>query len=268
MPTNYPGAIDAIARPSGSTLRNAPGLELSTRIDSLADAIEAVEAKLGIGASLPNVAGVLRRTSGTSTAWGQVLNADLGAGIVGNAQMAADAIVNVNVASTAAIYGSKVALAAAGARKTTAQSCASGGGATALTFTDGDTLTLTPSGLSAIHSSSSNPTRWTNPFPATALALVLACVAINTAYTNSILLTFSRNGGAALGNVQPVTQVHVTGTGAAGSSWTQVLMIGLGTMTSGQYGELQISHFAGSAANVGDYGNYATQMFIAFLGGG
>jgi hypothetical protein len=66
MPTSFPGAIDATARPSPETLRDAPGLSLSSRIDSIADGVEAAQAKLGTGgtgtAAPPATASVLLRT--------------------------------------------------------------------------------------------------------------------------------------------------------------------------------------------------------------
>lgn len=100
MPTSFPGALDAIARPAGTTLRNAPGLELSTRIDSLADAIEAVEAKLGTGVSPPPGAGVLRSTAVGATAYQQAQSADIGAGQVLTLHLEANAATQIEQLAT------------------------------------------------------------------------------------------------------------------------------------------------------------------------
>lgn len=60
MTTAFPGAIDSLPRPSGNTKRNAgSGLNLSSVIDNISDAIEAIEAILGAGISTPN--GVMRK---------------------------------------------------------------------------------------------------------------------------------------------------------------------------------------------------------------
>lgn len=54
MTTAFPGAIDSFPRPLPDTKRNAAaGLNLSTVIDNLSDASEAIEPKVGISESSP-----------------------------------------------------------------------------------------------------------------------------------------------------------------------------------------------------------------------
>jgi hypothetical protein len=75
---NYPGALDALANPGPLTLRNDPGFELHSVISTLNDIAEALEAKLGTGASTPaGTAAVLRRTASGASAWSQAHVADL-----------------------------------------------------------------------------------------------------------------------------------------------------------------------------------------------
>lgn len=51
MTTAYPGAIDALARPSDTTYTDDSGYELDVVIDNISDAIEAVETKVGTASS-------------------------------------------------------------------------------------------------------------------------------------------------------------------------------------------------------------------------
>ena len=76
-PPNFPTSLDSLANPTPTTLRNAPGFSLSAQVSMLNDIVEALEAKLGIGASTPAAPGVLRRTGAGSSAWGQVASGDL-----------------------------------------------------------------------------------------------------------------------------------------------------------------------------------------------
>jgi hypothetical protein len=75
---NFPAALDSLANPGPLTLRNDPGFELHSVISTLNDIAEALEAKLGIGASTPGAsAAVLRRTAGGASAWGLLQNGDI-----------------------------------------------------------------------------------------------------------------------------------------------------------------------------------------------
>jgi len=86
---NFPTSLDALANPTATTLRNDPGFELHSVISTLNDIAEALEAKLGIGASTPGAtAGVLRRTATGASAWGPLLAGDYGSGSVANADLA------------------------------------------------------------------------------------------------------------------------------------------------------------------------------------
>lgn len=78
---NYPTSLDALANPTSTTLRNDPGFSLAAAVSTLNDIAEAVEAKVGIGASVPGAtAAVLRRTATGTSAWGQVAAGDIAVG--------------------------------------------------------------------------------------------------------------------------------------------------------------------------------------------
>lgn len=77
---NFPTSLDSLANPTATTLRNDPGFELHTVISTLNDIAEALEAKLGIGASTPGgSAAVLRRTASGASAWGALQTGDMAA---------------------------------------------------------------------------------------------------------------------------------------------------------------------------------------------
>jgi hypothetical protein len=80
---SYPAALDALANPGPTTETDDTGFELDIVVSRLQNCVMALEGKLGIGASTPSAAGVLRRTTGTSTAWGTVQTGDLTAGAAG-----------------------------------------------------------------------------------------------------------------------------------------------------------------------------------------
>jgi hypothetical protein len=84
---NYPTSLDAITNPNPST--GLAALSHAGQHTLINDIIEAIEAKLGIGASTPGgTAGVLRRSASGESTWGQLLAGDYGAGSVGNADLA------------------------------------------------------------------------------------------------------------------------------------------------------------------------------------
>lgn len=107
MPINYPTSLDALANPTSTTLRNAPGFSLSGQVSALNDIAEALEAKLGIGASTPGAsAGVLRRTAAGTSAWGTIATADIGAAqVTGLASASASSPANNNSTTRVAIPG-------------------------------------------------------------------------------------------------------------------------------------------------------------------
>lgn len=84
LPAGYPSSLDSLSNPTATTNRDDAGFELDAVIARIQDILEALEAKVGIGASLPTAAGVLHQTAPGVTAWGQVVNGDVsnGAGIV------------------------------------------------------------------------------------------------------------------------------------------------------------------------------------------
>jgi hypothetical protein len=69
MPINYPAALDAFPNPGATTRRNDPGFELDVVVSNLNDAVEALETKVGIGASTPSAGQVLTATAAGSALW-------------------------------------------------------------------------------------------------------------------------------------------------------------------------------------------------------
>lgn len=103
MTTVYPGALDTLPRPLPTTLRNAPGLNLSGQIDNLADAIEALEAKLGTGATAAAAGRVLRATGAGASAWAALQTADIAANQVTQVVAAAVSTNGPQTTSTTAV---------------------------------------------------------------------------------------------------------------------------------------------------------------------
>jgi hypothetical protein len=81
---SYPASLDALANPGPTTETDDAGFELDIVVARLQNIVMAIEGKLGIGASTP-VAGVLRRTTGTTTNWGTIQQLDIGAGQISQA---------------------------------------------------------------------------------------------------------------------------------------------------------------------------------------
>lgn len=79
LPASFPASADALANPTATTNRDDAGFELDLVLARIHDILEALEAKVGIGASLPSTASVLRRTAPGTSAWGQVVGADIAA---------------------------------------------------------------------------------------------------------------------------------------------------------------------------------------------
>lgn len=86
LPANFPASLDALANPTATTNRDDPGFELDLVISRIHDILEAIEAKLGIGASSPGAsAAVLRRSAPGASAWGPVVPGDLAGAGAGDA---------------------------------------------------------------------------------------------------------------------------------------------------------------------------------------
>lgn len=66
---NFPASLDSLANPTATTKRNATGYELATVISTLNDIAEAVEAKVGIGASTSTDKTRLEGNGAGSSAW-------------------------------------------------------------------------------------------------------------------------------------------------------------------------------------------------------
>lgn len=77
---NYPTSLDSMTNPSSSTFTDDSGFELDVLIARLQDVAEALEAKVGVGASTPSSGTVLRGTGSGSSAYGQVATADIAPG--------------------------------------------------------------------------------------------------------------------------------------------------------------------------------------------
>ncbi len=77
---NFPASLDALSNPTGATTQDAVGFLHSTQHGNANDAIEAIEAKLGIGASTAAANTVLRGTGAGATAFGQIVAGDIAAG--------------------------------------------------------------------------------------------------------------------------------------------------------------------------------------------
>jgi hypothetical protein len=101
-PSSFPGSLDTLANPAaGDQLSNVTTPHAAQHAN-VNDIVEAIEAKLGLGASTPGAtAAVLRRTGTGSSGWGQTAAGDYGAGSIANA----------DVNGSAAIAYSKLALA-------------------------------------------------------------------------------------------------------------------------------------------------------------
>jgi hypothetical protein len=80
MTTAFPGALDAYGDPSGGATQGSTTPTHSGHHQNHNDAIEALEAKLGIGASVAASNQVLRGTGAGATAFGQVQAADIAVG--------------------------------------------------------------------------------------------------------------------------------------------------------------------------------------------
>lgn len=78
---NFPTSLDTLANPTSSTYTDDAGYELDVVISALNDIVEALEAKLGTGASTASANTVLRGTGAGTSAFGQVTNADLAGSI-------------------------------------------------------------------------------------------------------------------------------------------------------------------------------------------
>jgi hypothetical protein len=77
---NFPASLDSLANPTATTNRDDAGFELHGVISRIQDILEALEAKVGVGASSPGAtAAVLRRTATGASAWGQAAPGDLAA---------------------------------------------------------------------------------------------------------------------------------------------------------------------------------------------
>lgn len=79
MATNFPASLDAFSNPAAGDATNNLTTPHATQHANANDAIEALEAKLGITASTPTASKVLRATGTGTSVWGALVNADVDA---------------------------------------------------------------------------------------------------------------------------------------------------------------------------------------------
>jgi hypothetical protein len=79
---NYPSSLDVLANPTGGQVQGSTAPTHSVHHANANDILEALEAKLGIGASTPVANTVLRGTGTGVTAFGAIATADLTAGAI------------------------------------------------------------------------------------------------------------------------------------------------------------------------------------------
>lgn len=89
----YPSGLDALANPTATTECDDAGFELDLVVSRIQDILEALEAKVGVGASLPSVAGgALRPTAPGVTAWGKIEGTDFAGGGIATTDILANAV--------------------------------------------------------------------------------------------------------------------------------------------------------------------------------
>jgi hypothetical protein len=116
---NFPTSLDSLTNPSSSTYLDDSGFELDVLIGRLQDIAEALEAKVGIGASTASANSVLRATGTGSSGWGPILTTDITANAI-----------------------TQSALSTASSASTTSTSYADTGASAALTTVGGEVLAI------------------------------------------------------------------------------------------------------------------------------
>jgi hypothetical protein len=96
---NYPGSLDAISNPDPTT--GLAALSHAAQHTLVNDIIEAIEAKLGIGAASPAAGTVLKGGAGGSTLFGQIGTAEIANNAITSSQIADNTIVNGDLANGA-----------------------------------------------------------------------------------------------------------------------------------------------------------------------
>lgn len=89
MPTNFPTSLDTLTNPATTDPTTAPSH--AGQHANANDALEAVEAKLGTGASTPSTNTLLRGTGAGASAYGQLANGDVPSNTVAPAKLAISA---------------------------------------------------------------------------------------------------------------------------------------------------------------------------------
>lgn len=97
---NFPTSLDSFANPTAGSYEDDVGLEHHTQHSNANDAIEALEAKLGIGASTPIASRVMRGTGTGTSSWGQVATGDITDGAISQSGLAAGSTASPTTTST------------------------------------------------------------------------------------------------------------------------------------------------------------------------
>ncbi len=75
---NFPNSLDSLPDPTATIWMDDDGFEQDLILQKHNAILEAIEAKLGIGSSVPGAtAAVLRRTAAGTSAWGQIVGGDI-----------------------------------------------------------------------------------------------------------------------------------------------------------------------------------------------
>jgi hypothetical protein len=89
MPINFPASLDSFANPTAGSYEDDTGLEHHTQHANANDAAEALEAKLGIGASTPAANTILGGNGTGTSGWRQVVNGDIANAAISQSGVAA-----------------------------------------------------------------------------------------------------------------------------------------------------------------------------------
>jgi hypothetical protein len=90
---NYPASLDSLPDPTATIWMDDDGFEQDLILQKHNAILELLEAKVGIGSSVPGgSAAVLRRTASGASAWGQIAAGDHASGSIATADLAANTV--------------------------------------------------------------------------------------------------------------------------------------------------------------------------------
>lgn len=118
MPVNYPTSLDDFTDPLASDPTTSPTVPHATQHANVNTAVEQLEQKVGVDASLPSgPSGVLGANGVGKSIWRAIANADVAAAAgIAKSKLAALGIVDADVATAAAILVSKLSAGGTGNR--------------------------------------------------------------------------------------------------------------------------------------------------------